>query len=661
MPTIRADIDHSDARRRRRKAAVWLGLGLSLALAMGLLVFWLWRLVFADLPPTPAKAALVALNRPPSMVFLDRSGNLIGRRGLAADLTLSQLPPFVPRAFLAAEDRRFYNHFGVDPIGIARALRADVEAKRIVEGGSTITQQIARTLFLTPDQTLKRKLQEAVLAVSIEQRMSKDEILVLYLNRIYFGAGAYGVEAAARTYFAKPASSLTLPEAALLAALPKAPTRLDPTNDLTAALTRSRLVLSRMRQARWITPVQEEAAFAAPPKLAREPEADSDFGHVLDLAAVRARELVPGGVADLTVTLSIDSRLQTLAAAAVRRAATEGRAQGASEAAMASLAPGGGIRALVGGVDHRLSAFDRAVQARRQPGSSFKPFVYAAALENGLHAETIRRDAPVTVGDWSPRNAGGRYAGDVTLTQALARSLNTVSVRLVVEVGADKVAALARRFGIERLPAQPQPSIALGTYEVSLLDLVSAYQVFQQGGRRSEPFLIEAIQATGGPILYRRAHLSPISVYDPALNGQMVAMMQGVIDSGTGRAAKLDRPAAGKTGTSQSYRDAWFVGFTPELATAIWVGDDRARPMRAIGGGDLPARIWGGFMSAALEGEPVRDFDDAGAAVGPADPRSPFYAGLAADLARIRQGSITGEFVVTPPAEEIAPDAQVVQ
>jgi penicillin-binding protein 1A len=498
-------------------------------------------------------------------------------------------------------------------------------------------------------------LQEAALAVSIERRMSKDEILALYLNRIYFGAGAYGIEAAARTYFAKPASALTLPEAALLAALPKAPTRLDPTNDLSAALARSRLVLSRMRQARWITPAQEEAARNAPPKLAREAEADGDFGHVLDLAAARARELVPAGAQDLTVTLSIDSRLQRLAAAAVRQAAAEGRKQGANEAAMAALAPGGAIRALVGGVDHRDSGFDRAVQARRQPGSAFKPFVYAAALENGLHPETIRRDGPISIGDWSPKNAGGRYAGDVTLAQALARSLNTVSVRLVVEVGADKVAALARRFGIERLPVQPQPSIALGTYEVSLLDLVSAFQVFQQGGRRSEPYLIEAIRATSqgkdAPELYRRAQLSPISVYDPALNGQMVAMMQGVIDSGTGRAAKLDRPAAGKTGTSQAYRDAWFVGFTPELATAIWVGDDRARPMRQVGGGDLPARVWGGFMQAALAGEPVHAFDEAGATVAETDPRNPFYAGLAADLARLRQG----EFVVAPPVEEPAP------
>ena len=637
---------------------MWLGLGLSVALAMGLLVFWLWRLVFADLPPTPGKAALVALNRPPSMIFLDRVGVQIGRRGLAGDISLPQLPAYVPRAFLAAEDRRFYSHFGVDPVGIARALRTDVKARRIVEGGSTITQQIARTLFLTPDQTLKRKLQEAALAVSIERRMSKDEILALYLNRIYFGAGAYGIEAAARTYFGKPASALSLPEAALLAALPKAPTRLDPTNDLSAALNRSRLVLSRMRQARWITPAQEEAARAAPPKLAQEAAADGDFGYVLDLAAVRARELIPVGAQDLTVTLSIDSRLQKLAAAAVRQAAREGKAQGATEAAMAALAPGGGIRALVGGVDHRDSAFDRAVQARRQPGSAFKPFVYAAALEAGLHPETIRKDAPVTVGDWSPRNAGGRYAGDVTLKEALARSLNTVSVRLVTEVGADKVAALARRFGIERLPADPQPSIALGTYEVSLLDLVSAYQVFQQGGRRSEPYLIEAIQARpggmgGGPELYRRAQLSPISVYDPALNGQMVAMMQGVIDSGagTGRAARLDRPAAGKTGTSQSYRDAWFVGFTPELAAAIWVGDDRARPMRDIGGGDLPARVWGGFMKAALGGAPIGAFDEAGATVAETDPRNPFYAGLAADLARIRQG----EFVIAPPAEETVP------
>jgi penicillin-binding protein 1A len=647
VPIIRADIDHDEARRRRRWAAVWLGVGLTATLIVALTLFWFWRFVFADLPPTPDKAALTALNRPPSMLFLDRSGAVIGRRGLASDITLANLPPHVPQAFLAAEDRRFYNHFGVDPQGVLRALRADIQAGRIVEGGSTITQQIARTLFLGSEQTLKRKLQEAVLAVRIEGRMSKDEILALYLNRIYFGAGAYGIEAAARTYFAKPASALTLPEAALLAALPKAPTRLDPTNDLGAALRRSHLVLSRMRQARWITPMEEERAFAAPPVLARETEADGDFGHVLDLAAVRARELVPARAQDLTVTLAVDARLQRLAAAAVRKAAAEGRGQGATEAALVTLAPGGGIRALVGGVDHRDSAFDRAVQARRQPGSAFKPFVYAAALEAGLHPDSIRRDGPVAIGDWSPRNAGGRYAGDVTLAQALARSLNTVSARLTAEVGADKVAALARRFGVERLPAEPQPSIALGTYEVSLLDLVSAYQVFQQGGRRSEPYLIEAITARNGAPLYARAHLSPISVFDPALNGEMVEMMQGVVEQGTGRAARLDRPAAGKTGTSQAYRDAWFVGFTPELATGIWVGDDRNRPMREIGGGDLPARTWRGFMQAALEGEPIRPFDDAGTTVAETDPRSSFYAGLAADLARLRDRAVTPEVETT--------------
>jgi penicillin-binding protein 1A len=635
--TIRADIDFEQARRRRRWAAIWLGIGLSVALAVALTAFWLWRLVFADLPATPDKAGLTALNRPPSIVFLDRNGLQIGRRGLAADLRLDQLPPYAPRAFLAAEDRRFYSHRGVDLRSVGRAVRADLKAKRIVEGGSTITQQIARTLFLNQSQTLKRKLQEAVLALRIEQRMSKDEILALYLNRIYFGAGAYGIEAASRTYFAKPAQRLTLSESALLAALPKAPSRLDPTNDLEAAVARSKLVLSRMREAGWITAAEQQAALADPPRLAKLTEDDSDFGHVLDLAAARAKALIPSGAPDVVVTLTIDSKLQKLAAAAVRGAVSQGRRQGATEAAMASLAPGGAIRALVGGVDHRRSGFDRAVQARRQPGSAFKPFVYAAALEAGLHPDTIRTDAPVSIGGWRPQNAGLGYAGDVTLAQGLARSINTISARLTNEVGADKVAALARRFGIERLPASPGASIALGAYEVTLLDLVSAYQVFQQGGRRSEPYLIEAIHSRSGQELYRRPGLAPVSVYDAALNGQMVAMMQGVIEEGTGRAARLDRPAAGKTGTSQDYRDAWFVGFTPELATAVWVGDDQARPMRRIGGGDLPARVWQGFMTIALEGQPVRPFDDAGATVTEEDPRNAFYAGLAADLARLER------------------------
>jgi penicillin-binding protein 1A len=628
---IRADLAHERARRRRVWIVAGVVSGAAAALAGVLLSVWIWRLALADLPQVPDQAVLWRLNQPPSMVFQDRDGIPIGWRGPARGevLRLADLPPYVPRAFLAAEDRRFYSHFGVDPIGIARAARADLKARRIVEGGSTITQQIARTLFLTPEQTLRRKIQEAVLAVRIEQRMGKDDILKLYLNRIYFGAGAYGIEAASKVYFGKPARQLTLAEAAILAALPKAPTRLDPTNNFDAALARSRLVLERMRGEGWITAAEQAAARATPPTLAPDDPAEGIFGYALDLAAVRAKELAPKGRPDLVVRLSIDARLQREGAAAIREAVAANKAKGVTQGALLALGPEGAIRVVVGGLDHRDSAFDRAVQAERQPGSAFKPFVYAAALDSGLHPQDVRLDGPVTFGDWSPQNYGGGYAGEVTLADAFARSINTVSARVTKEVGVEKVATLARRFGLTEIPPRPRLSVSLGAYETSLLHLVEGYQVFQQGGRRSQPWLIEQISTPEGVVLYHRAGSAPAPVYPAALSEQMVRMMQGVIQRGTGRRAALDRPAAGKTGTAQDNRDVWFVGFTPDYVAGVWMGDDRARPMRDVSGGDLAAVVWKRFMTAAHEGLPVRDFNPAPGQVID-EERAAFYRDLVA-------------------------------
>jgi penicillin-binding protein 1A len=630
-PVIRADL----AYRRARKRRVWVVAGCAVAAAAALvsllLGVWIWRLALADLPEVPAQSALWRVNQPPSILFQDRTGHAIGWRGPARGevLRLADLPPYLPRAFLAAEDRRFYSHFGVDPIGIARAARADIEARRIVEGGSTITQQIARTLFLTPEQTLRRKIQEAVTAVRIEQRMGKDDILKLYLNRTYFGAGAYGIEAAAQVYFGKPARSLSLSEAALLAALPKAPTRLDPTNNFAAALARSRLVLQRMRGENWITAQEQAAARAAPPALAPDDPAEGIFGYALDLAASRARELAPIGGPDLVVRLSLDAGLQRQASSAVREAAAANAGRGASQGALVALGPEGAIRALVGGLDHRDSAFNRAVQAQRQPGSAFKPFVYAAALDAGRKPQDVRLDGPVRFGDWTPQNYGGGYAGEVTLADAFARSINTVSAKLTQEIGPERVATLARRFGLTEIPPQPRLSVALGSYETSLLHLVEGYQVFQQGGRRSQPYLIEQIATPEGAVLYQRAGSAPAPIYPAALSEQMVRMMQGVIQRGTGRRAAIGRPAAGKTGTNQDNRDAWFVGFTPDFVAGVWIGNDRARPMRDVSGGELAASVWKRFMLAAHEGLPVRDFNPAPGQVMD-EQRAAFYRDLVA-------------------------------
>ncbi len=609
-PPIRADLDHGRRRVLSRWLRALLAVAFALVLGLGLTGLWAWKLVFADLPPSPDKAALWSLNRPPGVTFLDRNGAVLAVRGPRHGqvVSIGQMPAYLPHAFLAAEDRRFYAHHGVDLEGVARAAWADVGAHHVVQGGSTITQQVARNIFLNADQTLKRKLQEAALAWRIERMLSKDEILELYLNRIYFGDGAYGVEAAAQTYFGKPARSLTLSESALLAALPKAPSKLDPVNDLDAAEARAHTILAEMRQDGWINAAEQQAALKSPPTLVPEKPAEGDFGYVLDLAAQHARDLAQNGAPDLIVRLTVDPRLQATAAQVVRDGVAEGRRLGATQAALVALSPDGAIRALVGGRDHRESAFDRATQALRQPGSAFKPFVYAAALEAGVRPQDVRTDAPVNFHGWSPGNYGGHYSGPVTVADALARSINTVAVKLAHQVGADKVAALAQRFGLTMIPSKPNLSIGLGAYEVDLLDLVSGYQVFQQDGRHPEPYLIETVTNAHGDVLYRHPSVAPPQVYDPAHNRLMVKMMEGVIDHGTARKADIGRPAAGKTGTSQTWRDAWFVGFTPDWIAGVWVGDDRSRPMAKVAGGELPSEMWRRFMLAAHADTPVHDF-----------------------------------------------------
>ncbi len=622
-PPIRVDIQ--PRRPPRRAVRLLAALLIGVLLLAGVCGLWFWRLALQDLPSIPDKAALWSLNRTPGVTFEDREGRVIAIRGSRHGQTvaLKDLPAYLPNAFLAAEDRRFYAHHGVDLTGVARALRADLNARHVVQGGSTITQQVVRNIFLSPDQTLKRKVQEAILAWRIERMISKTDILELYLNRTYFGAGAFGVEAASEAYFGKGASRLSLSEAALLAALPKAPSRLDPTGDLDDALGRSQLILGEMRQDGWITADEVADARAHPPVLAPEKPAEGDYGYLLDLAASRARDLAQNRAPDLVVRLTVDPRLQSVAAQVVRDGVAEGRPLGATEAALVALAPDGAIRALVGGRDHRVSAFDRATQALRQPGSAFKPFVYAAALEAGVKPSDVRTDAPVRFGGWSPANYGGHFSGSVTVADALARSINTVAVRLAHQVGAAKVAEVAERFGLTMIPPKPDLSVALGAYEIDLLDLTSAYQVFQQDGRRVEPYLISTITNAHGDTLYTHPDGPAPQVFDPQKDRLMVRMMQGVIGHGTGRKADIGRPAAGKTGTSQNWRDAWFVGFTPDWVAGVWVGNDRSRPMVKVAGGDLPSELWRRFMLDAEQGLPISDFPQPAASPPASEPASP--------------------------------------
>jgi penicillin-binding protein 1A len=646
--------------------------------AGGLAAAWQFGQLTAGLPDIPDKNALALVNQAPGMTFEDSTGKVIATRGPrhGHPVVLSELPSYVPRAFLAAEDRRFYRHGPIDAQGVVRALWANWRARRTVQGGSTLTQQLAKTLYLKPDQTWTRKLQEAVIAYRIEQKMSKDEVLALYLDRIFFGDNAYGVDAAAQTYFGKPASRLDLQEAALLAALPKAPTRLALTNDMAAALRRSRLILANMRAEGWITPQEEEAALVAPPRLAAEAPGEGDYGYVLDMAAAQAVQIAGGGAPDLVVRLTIDPGLQATAQSVVRETvADSGKRAGAHQGALVLLAPDGALRALVGGVDHRASAFNRVTQAQRQPGSAFKPLIYAAALEAGVKPTDIRQDEPVSIGGWSPGNYGGGYRGPVTVAEALARSINSVAVRLADEVGPDKLGEIAHRFGLSSIPATPELSIALGAYEVSLLELTAAYQVFQQGGQRTQTYLIEAITTTRGDNLFIHAPSAGIGIYDAGHADQMVKMMEGVVLEGTGTRAAFGRPAAGKTGTSQNWRDAWFIGFTPDWVCGVWVGNDDDTAMNHVTGGEIPAQIWRKVMLAAHANLEPHDFawmsaaeaaaqgTDAAALTDQAASDAPAEAGAEAETADgpaapspPQAESPTGADTAPSPADAPAPD-----
>jgi penicillin-binding protein 1A len=475
---------------------------------LGLVLAWT-----SDTPPIPDQDALWQMRRTPGIRFLDHDGAFIAARGAkyGARIGLGDLPPYVSKAFLAAEDRRFYSHGAVDPEGVLRAATRDVRLGRAAEGGSTLSQQLARTLFLTSQHSLKRKVQEAVLASRLEGMLGKDGVFDLYLNRAYFGAGAYGLDAAAHTYFGTSAGALTLPEAAVLAALPNAPTRLAPTVNMAGAWSRARRILETMRREGWIATDTAIADEMAPPALATDPNGEGDWSYVLDQAATQAANLAGPGATDLVARLTVDSTLQAEGLASVRAGVLgAGKGRDVSQGALVALAPDGAIRVMVGGLDHRTSAFNRVTQAKRQPGSAFKAFVFGAAMEAGDKPNDTRVDAPISQGAWTPENYGGRFLGSVSLAKALALSINSVAVRLTLEVGPAQVAAFARRCGLADIPQSPGPSIALGAYEVTPLEIAAAYQVFQSGGKTTTPYLIESVSDTQGRVLY--THLSAPSV-----------------------------------------------------------------------------------------------------------------------------------------------------
>ena len=573
--------------------AIWGGIA-----AAGMVVYYGAKM--------PAATTWSIPDRAPNIKIVSVDGRLIANRGMSGGeaVRLSEMSAYIPKAVIAIEDRRFYSHFGFDPIGLVRAMAINAMSGRFSQGGSTLTQQLAKNLFLKPERTLERKVQEALLALWLEHKHTKDEILAMYLNRVYFGSGAYGVEAASRRYFGKSARDVSLAEAALLAGLLKAPSRLSPARDPKAAEERSQLVLAAMQREELVS--AREAAHAMSAPAARVPSYwTGSENYVADTVMEELPDLIGEVQGDIVVDTTIDLDLQKTAEASIRRLIDEnGSKLDVGQGALVSIDNSGAVRAMVGGYDYSTSQFDRASEARRQPGSAFKPFVYAAALEAGRTPDSVRNDAPVRIGKWKPVNYGGKYYGRVTLATALARSLNSVAAQLAMEVGPAAVIEIANRLGIQS-DLQKNVSIALGTSEVTLLELTAAYVPFANGGYRPQVHFVRRVTTPRGKVLYENSGGSTPRVLKPEIVGMMNAMMAGTVETGTARKAAFAWPSAGKTGTSQNSRDAWFVGYTANLTTGVWFGNDDARPMKNVTGGALPAQAWHEFMVAAHEGVPV--------------------------------------------------------
>lgn len=557
---------------------------------------------------------LYAVNRPAAYTFLDADGHVVGHRGAVVGerLRLEDMPKYLPAAFIAMEDRRFYSHHGIDPRGLLRALYLDIRAGHWVAGGSTITQQTAKIIFTGQQRTLSRKLTELMDAVRLEKSLSKKQILELYLNRIYLGSGAYGVDGAAHVYFGVSARHLTLSQAAMLATLTRAPSVFSPRRDLLAAQQRAALVLDVMAQTGAISRAAAARAKAHPAAVTDRATLEAR-NYFLDTAAEKAKALVTrtaGPNADLIIHTTLKPKIEEGARRAVARIIGRyGRRRRVHEAAVVMMKPNGAVVALLGGVDYQSSVFNRAVQAHRQPGSAFKPFVYLTALEQGISPWDERDDVPVDIDGYQPGNFGDEYFGTLTLADALAHSVNTITVNLAQEVGVPNVIATARRVGITS-PMEPNPSLALGTNEVTPLELTAAYAAFANGGLRVHPYFVTEVDDASGRVLYRRPPPVLRRVIDPAVDRDVVAMLWNVVVAGTGGNAALGaRAVAGKTGTTQNSQDAWFVGFTTDYVTGVWVGNDDNSPTRGVTGGTLPAQIWRAAMLTAERGHPLRGLD----------------------------------------------------
>lgn len=543
-----------------------------------------------------------------SVTFFDQSGKLVGRRGILLDdaVPLDDLPEHLVKAALATEDRRFFSHFGIDILGTSRAMVENVRAGGVVQGGSSITQQLAKNLFLSNERTLQRKINEAFLALWLELNFSKREILKLYLDRAYMGAGTFGVGAAARHYFGKSVKDVTMAEAAMMAGLFKAPTSYAPHVNLPRSRARANEVLTNLVQAGFYTEGQVIAARQNPATpVDRSEEGFSNF--YLDWAFEEIKRIAPGPEQVLNVTVSFDPKLQKFATESVGTMLREnGESKGVSQAALVTMENDGRVLAIVGGRDYGESQFNRATDALRQPGSSFKTFVYATAMMNGFTPKSVIADVPIRMGNWQPKNYNRKYAGRVTLTTALMKSINTVPIRLANKIGRQKIVDTARLMGLTTdLPiSSPMP---LGVTEVRVIDMAASYATMANGGFEARPYTVLKIEGTSGKVLYERdIQAAPKRVLPEQTVADMNGILHLVTTRGTGRRSQVEGvSAAGKTGTTQAYRDAWFVGYTGNFTTAVWYGNDDFTPTNRLTGGNLPAMTWQQVTELAHKGKPT--------------------------------------------------------
>ena len=575
--------------------SVWL------TIFLGGTVVW----AFLNLPETES----IQITRQPSITFLDREGRILASFGdiYGQSISYEQLPQDLINAVIVTEDKRFFDHIGVDLRGIARAFLVNFKARRIIQGGSTITQQLAKNLFLTPERSITRKLHEVILSLWLEFRFSKEQILSIYLNRVYLGSGTYGVQAASEKYFNKKVEDLDLYESALIASLLKAPSKYNPISNPTLSQKRTKKVLRNMANNSLINlnDVENYRLISDSKKNISEPPKSSRY--FVDWLLPRVRSYLGEINEDLIVRTTLDKELQRMAEESI--SSISKKFPSANQSAIVVLDLNGGVLAMVGGRDYGDSQFNRVTQAQRQPGSAFKLFVYLVALENGFLPDDKIEDSEVSVDDWSPENYKKEFLGDISISEAFSKSINTVAVKISESVGREEVIKKAKSLGIKSKLIN-SPSLALGTSEVNLLELTGAYNVLANGGNGVWTHGVRLIEDVDGNLLYLRKGFGPGRLLEENITFDMTQMLKETIKTGTGKNAKIGRPAAGKTGTSQSLRDAWFIGFSSDMVTGVWFGNDDDSPMRKITGGNAPAILWSDFMKKAHENKPISKLND---------------------------------------------------